>query len=118
MSESVLQNLIADAVATEDKPFLDTLWKDGLVGGSSGGIVGYLREAAAEAVVSGRRKGPALSRAPAPGEDGPVIAHLNSAVQKTALVQRAPEALRDYFGRVTPGSGTEHLYVSAEAILD
>lgn len=113
VGESILQNVIANAVAEQDTPFLDALWKDGLVGGSTGGIVGYLREA----LVPGRRKGPAVAQPPSPEQDRPVIEAINVAVRESKLAKRSPQALRDFLGRTKIGSGTEHLYVSAEAFL-
>ncbi len=46
-----------------------------------------------------------------------MIEAINTAVRESKLAKRSPQALRDFLGRTKIGSGTEHLYVSAEAFV-
>ncbi len=113
MTEAVLQRVIVNAVAEQDIDLLTGLWRDGLVGGNAGALLGLLREA----MTPGRGRGAQLAPSPQPGEERAIIQAMNAKVKESKLAERSPEAFKDFVGRTVEGQGFNHLYVSAEAFV-
>ncbi|MEQ8652386.1 MAG: hypothetical protein RIC87_07980 [Kiloniellales bacterium] len=114
VTESIIHRGILNNTVEANVELFEGIERDAQVAAGTGSLYGFLREL----LTLGKASRPSLSRAPGPGEDAPVIASKNSLVQGSKLAKRSPDAFRDYVGRVSVGSGTEHLYVSAEAFLD
>lgn len=112
--EGIIHRVILNNTVEENLDLFEGIERDAQVAAGAGSLYGFLREL----LTLGKASRPSLSRAPGPGEDAPVIASKNSLAQKSKLAKRSPDAFRDYVGRVSVGSGTEHLYVSAEAFLE
>lgn len=113
MTEAVLQRVITSAVAEGDIDLLTGLWRDGLVGGNAGALLGLLREA----MTPGKGRGAQFAPSPRPEEEGAIIAAINATTQKSKLAVRSPSAFQDLVGRIVHGRGYRDLYVSAEAFV-
>ncbi len=114
MTEAFLQRVITSAVAEGDVDLVTGLWRDGLVGGNAGALLGLLREA----MTPGKGRGAQLAASPRPEEEGPIIAAINATTQKSKVLKRSPPAFQDLVGRIVQGRGYRHLFVSAEAFVN
>ncbi|MEQ8653871.1 MAG: hypothetical protein RIC87_15515 [Kiloniellales bacterium] len=118
VTEEVVQQVITNAIAENDRSLFDDIERAFAVGGAAGGLVGFLREA----LTPGRRRG----SSPSPGTDDAnaspdskatdhdAIAAINDNARESKLAQRSPDDYQVFVEEVTSGSERDTLYAPAE----
>ncbi len=121
VTESILQQVITNALADDDRSLFDDLGRDFAVGGSAGGLIGFLREL----LTPGRRRRATLDAGdgeedatPSPQQeaaaDAAAISAINDNARESKLAQRSPDDYQSFVEEATQGTERDTLYVPAE----